>query len=864
MPFVPTTEGINAKFPQQSLLVFDNFKRGVITLIDQSKLPKNALREADNIYLTEDGAPTIRPGIDWFGAQILGAARTGSPVVTTNLVQNPNFETNSTFWSSFSGGTVSRVTTQFYSGIASLQVVGIAGGVDGTQSSVYAVSPSNTYTVSAYVRADVGVVVTLEVDSTTAADAYVAAYTADTIGDGSWKRVSVTMPLGATEAKVQIYLYTDAATTFHVDAVMLTQTAVTVDYFDGTTTDTADIDYAWTGTVDNSTSTKSVYTMTTPSVDGFDTFDTSTGTHIVAAINGSIYRSLDDGVTWTLCTGGTYTSGATVSFNQYNGFLYITTGVNAIVLYDGTTVLTGYTNLATPAAPGIAKTGLAATTYTYYYKISLVNKVGFSNSSPAVSIQTSLTRDQWDRTANFVTLTFPAAVAGQERVDVFFSENNVDFYYINSQVHTTAVPNATFKDDATAPVVPSTLAPTANTTTGPTVAELTNIGTRMFGVRDPANRYRIWFTSGKSPLGAFSTAYDGGYLDWQLGGKYFPVKCADYRDKSGSPIATIWCDSNDGEGCIIQMGLDAVDSGTGEAITIPSAYKLAGSRGTNAPGSVINVLNDYMYYNSQAFYNLGNRVNLNNILSTDESSSNIRTTVKQINPIGSKNITAVYYEAKVFFSVPYGSALTNSHTIVYDTEQKAWLPTAFTVGFKKFLRYTDTTGKRRLLALKVGDNRLSYIDESLTSDYGVAFRTSLLTGLMTTARNNRFEFQTVEKGYLEFSNPQSKITVDVLGIERRKGYTSIKTVYVENNTSVVNAGWDTFDDDGNPWDDTSITPTTYSESSVKRYFNLNKELNAIQWHITTDSASARYVLRTLQSDGTDTQSGPPKQWRIKN
>jgi len=56
-------------FPVPQYLTLDNFKRGVITLIDKSRLPKNALQEADNIFLYEDGQPGPRPGVDWFGVE---------------------------------------------------------------------------------------------------------------------------------------------------------------------------------------------------------------------------------------------------------------------------------------------------------------------------------------------------------------------------------------------------------------------------------------------------------------------------------------------------------------------------------------------------------------------------------------------------------------------------------------------------------------------------------------------------------------------------------------------------------------------------------------------------------------------------
>lgn len=652
-------------FPKPNFMTLDNWKRGVITLVDKSRLPKNALEEADNIFLYEDGTPGPRPGVNWFGSA------------------SPN-----------------------------------ASAIDG------------------------------------------------------------------------------------------------VDYFD------------FNGAI-----------------------------HLVIIAGGNIYRSTDDGLNWTICTGATLTAGVRTNTNQNGNFLYITNGVDNIVRYDGSTTLQTYTALTTPAAPTIVETGsglTSGTAYQYYYKCSRVNQVGFSAASAASTvIQTGLPREGWSAGTNYATLTLPALSATQTRFDIYISTDNVDYFYLGSTATTT------FVDDGTAIVVPGTLAPTDNTTQGPLVEELTNVGSRQYGVRDTNNRYRIWFTGSGTFSGAFSTAYDGGYLDWQEGGKFIPVKVEDYRDGKGTPLATIWCKSADGQGCVLQMSLDTLTVGD-ISITVPSAYRLPGSRGTPSPGSVVNVLNDYMFYNSQAFYNLGSRAQFLNLLSTDEASANIRPTVRQITTAGEGDIASVYFDAKVYFSVPYGSS-TNNYTAVYDTERKAWLPTAFTLGFEKFLRYTDTAGMQRLLAVKPGDIRLSEIGINIQGDYGVAFTTSLTTGLYPTT-NNRFEFQWTEEGEIEFSNPQGTINVEMLGIERSRGFRSTNSESI--TTSTTTTGWDSFLWDTTLWDDTTIVVEPFSESSVKRYFTVQKELNAIQWRVTTNTIDARYVLRTMQSWGTETNSGKPRQWRV--
>jgi hypothetical protein len=266
-----------------------------------------------------------------------------------------------------------------------------------------------------------------------------------------------------------------------------------------------------------------------------------------------------------------------------------------------------------------------------------------------------------------------------------------------------------------------------------------------------------------------------------------------------------------------------------------------------------------MFYNTQAFYNLGSRAQFLNLLSTDESSANIRPSVKQISTAGESAIASIYSDAKVYFSVPVGSSTTNTQTMVYDTERKAWLPTAFTIGFKKFLRYTTTGNATKLLCVKPGDTRLSEISTSIKGDYGVAFTSILTTGLYNTTQD-RFEFQWTEEAEIELSNPTGEILVELVGSERNRGFTSQGTATITSQLSTT--GWDTFLWDSILWDDTSTAIDTYSESSTKRYFRLGRELNQVQWRITTSTLDAGYLCRTLQTWGTETNGGHPRTWRL--
>lgn len=718
------------KFPPLGYMTLDSWKRGVITLLDKSRIPKDGLEEADNIFLYEDGQPGPRPGVDWFGTA-------------------PTYYSTGT--AAQSGATITGTGTTFTSSMVGMTIV---------------YSTGETATIIAY-------------NSATS--------------------------LTTSESQ------TVADTTYVINA----------------------------------------------EIDGFDYFDYAGVIHLVCVAGGVVYRSTDDGTVWTACTGATLTIGEPVETNQNGGYLFLTNGVDNITRYDGTTTLQVYTSLTTPSAPTVAETGsglTSGTSFQYYYKCSRVNAIGFSVASAASTvIQTGLSRTDWTAGTNYATLTLPALSGTQTRYDVYVSEDDVDYYYLGSTTTTT------FVDDGTAIPVPGTVAPVDNTTQGPKVEELVNVGERQYGVRDADNRYRIWFTgpTTANSSGSFSFAYDGGYLDWQTGGKFVPTHVEDYRNGKNDPVATIWCKSADGQGAILQMTLEILTIAD-VSITVPSAIRLPGSRGTGAPGSVVNVLNDYMFYNTQAFYNLGSRAQFLNLLSTDEASANIRPTVKQISADGESMIASVYYDARVYFSVPYG-ADENNATIIYDTERKAWLPKAFDMGFKKFLRYTDTNGSNRLLALKPGDARISEISESIRGDYGVAFTTSLKTGLYPTSKN-RFEFQFTEEAEIELSNPNGLVEIELIGIERSQGFSTIGTETIQSQ--LTDTGWDTWLWDTTLWDDTSDAIDTFSESSIKRYFTVQKELNAVQWHISTNTLDADYVLRTLQTSGTETQAGKPRQWRI--
>lgn len=605
---------------------------------------------------------------------------------------------------------------------------------------------------------------------------------------------------------------------------------------------------------------------------GFMYQSASIANHIVAIGGGVVYRSLDNGVTWDTCTGGSFTSGKKCYAEQGStssigsNYMYLTNGYDYPLRYDGTTTLQTFVAISPPSGLAAVPTGLTSNTnFAFFYRVSAVNAVGVTQATTSVEVDVENIREAWDPTntgSSYVTLTW-SAVTGAVRYDIYVCDNNTDDAANNlsylASVGATATP--AYVDNGQAAPNPNSTVPIQNTTGAPRVRELTSVGSRLFGVQDRDFPYRVWFTGSGPYVGYFADAYDGGYIDLQRGSQFYPVKVEDYRDGKGTPLATVWCDSADSRGCVWQIALTTATV-LNTQYTQPSANKLPGSRGTSAPNSVVNVLDDYMYFNYQAVYNLGSRQSLFNLLSTDESSANVRQSlVQNISPANVPEIAGYYYLAKLFISYPKNSDL-NSATMLYDTERKAYIPDAYDFGMERLFQFSDTNRANHLLFWKPGDTQFSETASSILGDYGQPFNTSLTTGLMPTQPKNRFEWTFEQTGYLEFANPVGGVRVELLGTDRINGFASQKTVNVVPPTTSSTVGWSTGAWSAFVWTDTTAAPTVYSESSTKRYFIVNKELNNYQWHVTTAALESQYILRTLQLEGEPTNAGPPGQWRL--
>jgi hypothetical protein len=584
-------------------------------------------------------------------------------------------------------------------------------------------------------------------------------------------------------------------------------------------------------------------------IDGGVEFVKANGTtELIEVIGGTVYKSTNGG-TRTAILGATLTGGIDPFFIQIRSYLYIFNGTDVITRYDGS-VLTQYTALTTPAAPTLAKTGLAGTTYTYYYQIVAYNDIGNSIASAEASITVGKQREDWGA-ADFVGLSW-AAVAGASRYGIFASDQT------GRELYLTAVNGLSYNDDNSIAINPFVETPNDNTSQGPKFRFPWLSGNRMWGTWDPNNPWRVYFGGTGQNQGTFSPFYGGGWIDLEKGGRERPFGGAHYRDGKGSAFSTIFTSDPQGRGSTWQVGLDTATIGTTSFI-VPSATKVVGSIGSGSPRGIVQVNDDIMFPNIKGAYSLGSKPQLLNVLSTREVSANIRPDWRNLTTTGMQKTSAYFYDAKVFWCVPYGTS-NNSEVWVMDTEKRNWqLRWVFPFGIKYMFEYTDTNGISHLLAVPVSGKQLIEIGSSIQGDLGQPFGTEYKTGRIWVSQDHT-EWAQVLFLYIEIGRLAGDIVLEILGEDKKKGFISLGSMQIIG-TSESNAGWGTRMWSSGLWSDTSATPSPNSPLIATKKLRVNKLIRNLQIRVLSTSLTASFTILDFQAKGFMVPTNDPSDWR---
>lgn len=151
----------------------------------------------------------------------------GLYAAATNLYSNNGFETNTTGWVAQGSAVITRVTSDSKFGNASVEVnTGGSSAFEGIWNfgNSVTVSPSTTYTVSAWVKVPVGKSIMLTARQHDSGDNFlIQTSTTDYNGTGEWERLALTFTTQASGEKFVLALWTPSTqdVTFYADAIQL-------------------------------------------------------------------------------------------------------------------------------------------------------------------------------------------------------------------------------------------------------------------------------------------------------------------------------------------------------------------------------------------------------------------------------------------------------------------------------------------------------------------------------------------------------------------------------------------------------------------------------------------------------------------
>jgi hypothetical protein len=149
------------------------------------------------------------------------------PQAATNLVVNPSFETNTTSWSTTSGGSIARVSSQQRRGAYALEHTPAATVTSGVAVAAMTVVNGQPYTLSFDFKGAVGV-------------SYIAQFPVGAMGsvtftgDGTWHRYTLTVTTNSTNALFTIGKNNSASTAaWYLDGVQFEAGSTATTYCDG-------------------------------------------------------------------------------------------------------------------------------------------------------------------------------------------------------------------------------------------------------------------------------------------------------------------------------------------------------------------------------------------------------------------------------------------------------------------------------------------------------------------------------------------------------------------------------------------------------------------------------------------------------
>lgn len=553
---------------------------------------------------------------------------------------------------------------------------------------------------------------------------------------------------------------------------------------------------------------------------------------------GKIYKQ-NDGGAYTLI-GGTYDNAAWAGGVQSKGKLYVYNGVNNlsyVTLASG--AISTYTALTTPSISSVAKTGMAGTAFTHYYRVSANNEVGESIASAVNSVTSGKVRDAWIDQTDYTTITW-AAVTNATSYTIYYGSSATT----TNELYTVAGNGTvTFTDYGTLATNPFKLAPEGNSTQGAIFTHMYVDGknSQIFGI---TTDNKLYYSAAGS--GDFSPFNGGGWVTIDEDGDTTLNYVDGFRNGKGDPVITVSARGAAGKGKLFHVSFESLTVG-GQVIIYPNVYEANGQSSTYAPRATIKARDSLHYPTGQDFRSTGTSQNIVNILTTNVSSQAIEPDVARISLQNLHKAVGVEYRDKLYFALPVGS--TENNEIWYqDLSRRGLWVLRWPVAAKDLWLYEDNSGQTHFCAL-VGNRVLEFTraGSQTHTDDGTAFYSRVAFESIVWDEDG-LSLGSIRNVYGKLLYPQGNITMNTNGLTRKGVQQSTGSDNFTTVTSPTGFGEWLYADSHLYGEDPGQINSYGKSVSVLRV-KPRGLLNQMDWEVVSETPGTDYTLSAVNTRG---------------
>ncbi len=550
-----------------------------------------------------------------------------------------------------------------------------------------------------------------------------------------------------------------------------------------------------------------------------------------------------DGGEW-VDLGGNYSTTAWTDFTQDNNRVYIDNAVNTMSYLDIKTMnIVTYTPIATPAAPTVVATGLTGNAViTYRLRVSANNDAGETAASIATLVSVSEYRDSWDPNTQFITITHPV-VEGATSYNYYFGTIAGEEQYLgNLAAPSDKTQPVKFIDNNRAAINEFKKAPEGNSTSGPKVKYLILSEGRLYGVGDPENPWRLWYSGTGDHAGDFSPFNDGGWVDINYGSDDIPACAISFRDGQGHSATTILSRGIASTGGLYHK-TDETQTVGDYSFTYPSITQANGQSGTYSPMAVIAANNALYYPSGNVFKTTGSKPSLVNILVTGNFSDTIAPDLLLLNLSAMDGAVGLEWDGDLYYALPVSSD-HNTQIWKYSIKHSGAWVLRWTIPCDFMWKYEDTLGQAHFCILS--NNKILEFKKGVLTDDGVPFKTRLAFPTVTFD-DSGLQMASIDTVRSLLLKPQGQISESVYGLGEDNE--SISLFSSETSIQYVSPiGYDTFQADTRESDAPIEGIDSISTPQRTLTIEVGETVSQLDIDITTDGG-ASYLYNSTLIDG---------------